>query len=116
MVARVDILNISKHFYLFIDLVKVPTEEKHMHVYNKGEQLHIYIYLLFWLQPLFRDQPVNNGFVISKISTLATGGNLRSYLQAWYWYDRIIIFVLQIPVRFIVREMRSTSDVAIARI
>ncbi len=28
---RVDIF-----IYIFIDLVKVPTEEKHMHVYNNG--------------------------------------------------------------------------------
>ena len=56
--------------YLFIDLVKVPTEEKHMHVYNKEEQLctYVYIYYVSLGYNLYSgDQPANNGFVIVQI-------------------------------------------------
>ena len=74
---RYDIvLAYTRIFYLIIDLNKVPTEEKHMQVYNKGSNCtHIYNYLIFWYFNLQNyipssynlyslDQPANNGFVI----------------------------------------------------
>ena len=34
--ARVYYKHYPGYYYIIIDLVKVPTEEKHMQVYNKG--------------------------------------------------------------------------------
>ena len=48
------------YIYIIIDLVKVPAEEKHMQVYNKGSnRTHIYNYLICFEKKL-NNQVKNN--------------------------------------------------------